>query len=100
MESNYVLLLSLIVFLPAAGALVLTFFPREKTQAMKFFSLGITVAVFMLTVIMLLPGVGGDARFEPGVAQMQKLFSVEWIPTFRINYIMGIDGVSFPLVVL
>ena len=46
MESSYVTLLSLIVFLPAAGALVLAFFPRDKTEAMKIFSLAITAAVF------------------------------------------------------
>ena len=32
MESTYVTLLSLIVFLPAVGALVLAFFPREQTD--------------------------------------------------------------------
>ena len=44
MESTYLTLLSLIVFLPAAGALVLAFFPREKTEAMKMFALVVTAA--------------------------------------------------------
>lgn len=103
MESTYVLLLSLIVFLPSAGALLLTFFPRELTGAMKGFTLAVTVAVFALTVLMLLPAMNEAWRFdtaEPAIAEMQKTFSLPWIPSFNIYYFMGMDGISFPLVVL
>src|SRR6478735_5998267 len=31
---------------------------------------------------------------------MQDVFSVPWIKSFNINYLMGIDGISFPLVIL
>ena len=31
---------------------------------------------------------------------MQDLFSVPWIKSFNIYYLMGIDGISFPLVIL
>ncbi len=31
---------------------------------------------------------------------MQHLFAYDWIPSFGIQYLMGIDGISFPLVVL
>ncbi len=99
MESSYVTLLSLIVFLPAAGALVLAFFPRDKGDAMKTFSLVVTAAVFVLTLIMLLPG-KGDWQFQVGVSDMQKTFSLPWIESFNIYYFMGTDGISFPLIVL
>ncbi len=100
MESTYVTLLSLIVFLPTAGALALTFFPREKTDAMKTFSLLVTAVVFLLTVIMALPGQGGGWQFDAAVSEMQKVFSLDWIPSFNIRYFMGLDGISFPLVLL
>jgi NADH-quinone oxidoreductase subunit M len=99
MESTYVTLLSLIVFLPAAAAVVLTFFPRDKTDAMKTFSLVVTAAVFGLTVIMALPGQGAW-QFDTALADMQKTFSIPWIESFNIDYFMGTDGISFPLVVL
>ncbi|MEX2114883.1 MAG: NADH-quinone oxidoreductase subunit M [Pirellulales bacterium] len=99
MESSYVTLLSLIVFLPAAGALVLAFFPRDKGDAMKTFTLVVTAAVFVLTLIMLLPG-KGDWQFQVGVSDMQKTFSLPWIESFNIYYFMGTDGISFPLIVL
>ncbi len=31
---------------------------------------------------------------------MQDLFSVPWIKSFNIHYLMGTDGISFPLVIL
>ncbi|MBI3836743.1 MAG: NADH-quinone oxidoreductase subunit M [Planctomycetia bacterium] len=99
MESSYLTLLSLIVFLPTAGALALAFFPREKTEAMKIFSLVITAAVFLLTAVMALPG-KGNWQFNTSLSEMQKVFSIDWIPSFNINYFMGVDGISFPLVIL
>ncbi len=100
MESTYVTLLSLIVFLPSAGALALAFFPREKTESMKIFSFAITAVVFLLTAIMALPGGGDGWQFDTAMSQMQKVFSIDWIPSFNIRYFMGLDGISFPLVLL
>ncbi len=99
-ESSYSLLLSAIVFLPAFGALALAFFPREKTEAMKMFSLLITAAVFLLTLLMIMPGVGDKFEFKAATAGFQKTFSVPWIPSFNIFYFMGLDGISFPLMLL
>ena len=98
MES-YVTLLSLIVFLPTAGALALAFFPREKTEAMKTFSLVVTGLVFLLTVIVALPR-GGEWQFNTAISEMQKVFAIDWISSFNIQYFMGLDGISFPLVLL
>src|SRR5207302_2177165 len=33
-------------------------------------------------------------------AGMQNLFAFNWIPSFKIQYLMGTDGISFPLIVL
>jgi NADH-quinone oxidoreductase subunit M len=91
-------LLSLIVFLPALAALALLVFPKEQELAMKRFALGATAAVFLLTAWMATGG--GEGRFDTGVAKMQNMFSVDWIPSFKIFYQMGTDGISFPLLVL
>ena len=100
MESTYLLLLSVLVFLPAAGALALAFFPREQTGGMKVFSLLVTVAVFLMTLLMIFSHGNSPAHFAAATADMQKMFAADWIPTFHINYFMGADGISFPLVVL
>ncbi|HEV7222331.1 MAG TPA: NADH-quinone oxidoreductase subunit M [Pirellulales bacterium] len=100
MESHLILL-SLIVFLPAAGALALAFFPKDKPELIKLVSLFITIAVFLITFWMAWPGGDGEnGQFQKGAAQMQDAFNVPWIPSFNIYYLMGVDGISFTLVLL
>ncbi len=102
-----VVLLSLIVFLPTLGALLIglamMLVPKLGDELIKRFSLLITAVVFLLTVWIAIPA-GTDAhastRFALGVASMQQAFSLPWIPSFGIHYFLGIDGISFPLVIL
>jgi NADH:ubiquinone oxidoreductase subunit 4 (subunit M) len=91
-------LLSLILFLPALGALVLLAFPKEKVDAIRMFSLAVTAVVLLLTAWLAVQG--HDHSFRTGVAEMQGAFSIPWISTFNIYYALGTDGVSFPLVAL
>jgi NADH-quinone oxidoreductase subunit M len=105
MDNPYIFPLSLITFLPAIGALALAFFPKDNKNAMRRFTFGITAVVFIVTVWMALPRPEGttSARFDlrtPAVQEMQDLFSVPWIKSFNIFYLMGTDGISFPLVIL
>ncbi len=90
--------LSLLVFLPALGALVLAFLPRLTDDAYRLITLAVTILALILSVGLFRQGAGVD--FTAGVAEMQNMFNLDWIPSFGIQYLMGIDGVSFPLVVL
>ncbi len=98
----YVLALSFVVFLPAAGSLLLLLFSRESEVYIKAASLLITIVVFLMTVWMAFPPAAGwdNAQFDTAVAEMQNVFNYEWIPTFNIQYYMGMDGISFPLLAL
>ncbi len=103
MELTNAIVLSLVIFLPAVAALVLALFvPKNQPDAAKLVSLGATIIVFALTVWMALPAAEGSqsARFEMGVAAMQNVFNFAWIPSFNIYYFMGLDGISFSLVIL
>ena len=94
-------LLSLIIFLPAAGALVLCFMPGKQHDAMRWFSLLVSFLVFLLTAWIAIPAGGsGASRFALGTAAMQHVVNVPWIPSFNIYYLLGLDGISFPLVIL
>lgn len=90
--------LSLLVFLPAVAALILALLPRLADETYKLISLAVTIFVFVLTLNFFRSA--APIEFEPGVAAMQNLFSLNWIPTFGIQYFMAMDGISFPLVVL
>jgi NADH-quinone oxidoreductase subunit M len=94
------LILSLVIFLPAVGALAIALFPRGKDDQVKLFTLSVTVAVFAITVWMALPGDGTTAQFVPGKAEMQNHDAKSWIDAFGIEYRLGVDGISFPLVLL
>ena len=98
MFDNVPVILSLIIFLPVLGALALAFFPRDSDVLVKGFTLLITLVVFLVTLMMAF-GVG-SAGFQVQQAAMQDLFSREWIPSFGIEYTLGVDGISFPLVIL
>ena len=98
---NAMFLLTAIIFLPALGALVLSFFDRRATEPMRYFALLITAATFVLTLFLL-------AAFNPADPGMQPLnpetgergLSVTWIQSWNIHYRLGYDGISVPLVLL
>ncbi len=97
------ILLSLIIFLPALGALVIGLLPRGRDDLFKQVSLATTIVVAALTVWIAMPaasGAGSSVGFEVGKAQMQYAFSIPWIESFNIYYALGIDGISLPLVLL
>ena len=96
--SNPAVFLSWLVFLPAVVALVIAFLPA-RGETIKRISLAHDGRRVRDVA-------GDDLRLErravskPARPEMQNLFAFDWIPSFGIQYLMGIDGISFPLVVL
>jgi NADH-quinone oxidoreductase subunit M len=100
LESQYVWLLSSIVFVPSLAALLIAFLPKEKPDLIKWVSLAATIVVFTLTAFMALQSSGPVWHFQAGLAKLQDAFSLDWIPSFNIYYFMGVDGISFALLML
>ena len=92
-----VVVLSLIVFLPAIATLIVALLPSDKPDIIRWFTLGVTAVVMVLTCVLLLPGQLG---FDTSKAELQDAFNYSWIPSFEIDYFMALDGISLPLVVL
>ncbi len=90
---NETALLTSTIFLPTAGAAVLLFFEKKAVEAMRVFALVVTAATFMLTL-------GIWSRFDSSATGMQMQCSLEWIAGWNINYQLGVDGISLPLVLL
>ena len=97
--SDRTVLMSLIIFLPTVAAFVLLFFPKAQDESMKQFAFITTIIVFALSVWIAIPGPQGKF-FSLNVGEMQLEVSRPWIPAFGINYHLGLDGISLPLVVL
>jgi NADH-quinone oxidoreductase subunit M len=94
------ILLSTIIFLPTLGALVVGLWPKGRDETLKQLSLAVTVVVFLLTVWIAIPSGVSPTRFHLGQGAMQQAFSLPWISSFNIHFALGIDGISFPLVIL
>jgi NADH-quinone oxidoreductase subunit M len=91
-------LLTLIIFLPALGGLAIAFIPGHMKDAIRWTTLGITLAVVALCVGTFFFSDAG--KFDIGQASMQDAVNLPWIPSFDIDYLIGVDGISFPLVIL
>ncbi|WP_243312789.1 NADH-quinone oxidoreductase subunit M [Fundidesulfovibrio agrisoli] len=84
-------ILSLLIFLPLAGAVVALMLPGEN--AVKVWSLIVTLAVAALS----LPVWWG---FDTTSHLYQFGEHAAWIPTLNINYTLGVDGISILLVMM
>ncbi|MBM3953617.1 MAG: NADH-quinone oxidoreductase subunit M [Planctomycetes bacterium] len=97
--------LTLMLFLPAlvAAFLSLPIIPRGRDETVRWIALGTTAVVFLLSAWICLPwlfGGRGPGQFESGLARMQSVVKLPWIPAFNIEYLLGLDGISMPLVLL
>jgi NADH-quinone oxidoreductase subunit M len=85
-------LLSLVTFIPLAGAIVILCLPKDRVDWIRwtallvsFFPLGLSIVIWL--------GLG-DA------SHMQFTEVMDWIPTVGIKYQMGVDGISVPMIFL
>jgi NADH-quinone oxidoreductase subunit M len=86
--------LSLAVFLPLAGAAIMAFIPRAEEQLHKVVALLTTLAVAAMGVLLV-------ANFDfDNSEKLQFVVDHGWIDVINSRYIMGIDGISLPLILL
>src|SRR5712692_1169555 len=86
-------LLSVVLFTPLAGAVLALFVPRENDNAHRM--LGNTFG--LLGFLVSIPLVWRFYADQPG---FQLTESMSWIPSIGARYTLGIDGISFLLVML
>lgn len=84
-------LLSLITFIPIVGAILIYFEPDEE-NAKRF---GVLISLIPLVLAAYL-----FASYDFQAADVQFQESVQWIGLLNINYHLGVDGISVPLVFL
>ena len=86
-------ILTLILFTPLAGALVIVLLPSGFVRAVKSVGLVASVVTFALTVWLFL-------AFDGRNGEMQFVEKIPWIPSLHVSYHLGVDGISLLLVVL
>jgi NADH-quinone oxidoreductase subunit M len=88
-------ILTVVLFTPLVGSLLLLFVPRDSVTAHRV--IGNVFA--MLGLILSLPLIW---RFslEPSAPRFQFMENANWIPSIGAHYTLGIDGITLLLVIL
>ena len=93
-------LLSLLIFLPLTGALLVALLPGGRASLYRWVAVAITGAEVALSAL-------AYAQFDRAQAGYQLLEQADWITlpmgslgVASIDYLVGIDGISLPLVLL
>src|SRR5213079_1687236 len=90
-------ILSIILFTPLVGAFLLLFVPKENKDGIRWIANIFALAGFLVS-IPLVPWFW-QQRFEPGFKFMEGAPN-NWIPSIGAGYVLGIDGISFLLIML
>ena len=86
--------LSLAVFLPLVGALVIMLIPKAYETELKLVALGSSLMALVV-------GAYIATQFDYGAAgELQFVVDKGWIDVINSRYIVGLDGLSLPLLLL
>ena len=100
-------LLSLITFLPIVGMFIILLLPKNTDKLIKIITLVITFIQIILAAIIWsnynysLGGINTQSGFQ-FVEKFRwiEVSGISWLKTIKIDYFVGIDGISAPLVML
>ena len=87
------LTLTIIMLLPLLGAAIIAAVPAAKTTLVKQIALATTILVAIATIVKAL-------GFDTDNAALQFRQSYSWIPSFAINWALGVDGIALVLILM
>lgn len=87
-------MLSVLIWLPIVGAIAIALLPAKTTHQQVRTTATAIAATLLLVAIVLL------SRFDLSTSTMQMQEYLPWIRTLGLNYTLGVDGLSMPLIVL
>lgn len=100
-------LLTVITFLPIFGMFLVLLLPKNNDKLIKIFTLAITSVQVILAALIWsgynysLGGVYSPESFQfVEKAEWIKISGIAWLGTIKVDYFVGIDGISAPMVLL
>ena len=93
MDLTRIDLLSLLIFTPLVGALILLFVPGRRVDIHRWGAFGISLVALAFSLLIAL-------SFDNQREGFQLVQEAEWIGFFGIQYKVGVDGISLVLVLL
>ena len=85
--------LTLAVFLPVVGMVIVLLIPKAEETLIK-------VVALLTTLVTLGVGIGILADFDYDDGRLQFPVNERWIDVINSRYHVGIDGISLPLLIL
>ena len=85
--------LSLILFTPLAGALVLLFISKQNEHLIRLIANIVAFIGFVISVPLWF-------WYNPANPEFQFVERLEWIPSIGAEYFLGVDGLSSLLILL
>ncbi|HSB17855.1 MAG TPA: NADH-quinone oxidoreductase subunit M, partial [Bryobacteraceae bacterium] len=86
-------LLSIVLFTPLAGMIVLLFIPAAQKNLIRVWANLVALAGFLVSIPLVM-------RYDRTSAGFQMIEKFDWIPALGAKYYVGIDGISLLLVML
>jgi NADH-quinone oxidoreductase subunit M len=86
-------ILSYMTFIPLAGMLLVLALPRDRHELIRRVALAATLPPLAMAIWLYM-------NFDRSGAGLQFIERHAWIPSFNIQYILGIDGLSVTMVLL
>ena len=86
-------ILSVLIFLPLLAGIVLLMVPAQRKDWIRGIALGSAAAVLVLSVAVY-------ALYDVAQAGYQFVETAPWVPALGIQYHVGVDGLSLPLMLL
>lgn len=86
-------ILSLLVWLPIVGAIVVALLPGAQAHLLKVVGLGLSIATLVLGAVAAL-------RYDTGSGGRQLEEVHTWIDAFGVHYALGVDGLGLLMVLL
>ncbi|MGD8207340.1 MAG: NADH-quinone oxidoreductase subunit M [Thiohalocapsa sp.] len=85
--------LSLVIWLPIVGGVAVIASGDKTAELTKRIALGVAVATFLFSIPLW-------TLFDAASAGMQFVERSSWIPAIDVEYFLGVDGISMPLILL
>ncbi|MFQ6137264.1 MAG: NuoM family protein [Candidatus Hydrothermarchaeales archaeon] len=86
-------ILSIMISLPLIGAGITYLMGKENVRASKFFAVGVTLATFLLSIVTI-------TKIDFTNPSYQLVEEHIWARSFGMTYLMGVDGISYPFILL
>lgn len=86
-------ILTLITFIPLAGAVLVLFIPKERSGAVKW-------TAFVISLIPLALAIAAWMGYDRAAGGIQFEEEYYWFEAISARYHVGVDGISVPLVLL